>query len=241
MKKKKGKEPNNERWLLTYSDLITLLMIFFLIMYASSNIDKVKYQSLASSFMSAFGGGKSLIGTDSRVDINDASKPLDTNSVEKIKLEDIKKNMDKYLQQNNLQGSVSTKIEERGLVVSIQDSMFFDTGKADVRPESKQKIIEIGKILNAMGNYIRVEGHTDNIPISNDRFRSNWELSAIRATNVTEILINDAGIPPQMAASVGYGEYRPVATNLTADGRSQNRRVDIVILNSKFNQVENGK
>jgi chemotaxis protein MotB len=241
VKRKKGKEPNNERWMLTYLDLITLLMVFFVILYASSNVDKVKYQNVAASFMTAFGGGKSLIGTDSRADIVDASKPTDPAVLETAKLEEVKKNMDKYLSQNNLQGSVSTKIEERGLVVSIQDSMFFDIGKADVRPEARKKIIEIGKILNAMGNYIRVEGHTDNMPISNYRFKSNWELSAIRATNVTEIMIDDAGIPPQMLASVGYGEYRPIADNSTPDGRSRNRRVDIIILNSKFNQVENNK
>lgn len=241
MKRKKGKEPNSERWMLTYLDLITLLMVFFVILYSSSNIDKGKYQQVAESFSVAFGGGKSVIGTDDRPSISDATQKIDPTIVEESRLEETKNKMDKYLKDNNLQGSVSTVIEQRGLVVSIHDSMFFDTGKAEVKPDAKKRLVEIGKILNSMGNYIRVEGHTDNVPIYNSEFKSNWELSVIRATNVTEILINEATIPPQMLIPTGYGEYRPAADNSTEQGRSRNRRVDLIILNSKFNQVENSK
>lgn len=242
IKKKEEKEGNSERWLLTYSDLITLLMIFFVVMYASSNVDNVKYRQVMNSFVSVFGNGsKSIIGTSDGVSTSEDIKPIDTALVEENKLHEVKNNMDKYLEKNNLKNSVDTKIEERGLVVSIKDTMFFDTGKADIRPESKQKLIEIGKILNQMGNYIRVEGHTDNVPICNDKFRSNWQLSAIRATNATELFINGSGIPPQMVCSVGYGEFRPIGNNSTSEGRRENRRVDIIIMNSKYNQIENNK
>lgn len=241
MKRKEGKGPNSERWMLTYLDLITLLMVFFVILYASSKVDQTKYQKVAASFMSAFGGGKSLIGTDNRPSISDATNPVDPTLVEAAKMQEVKSSMDKYLKENNLKGSVSTTIEERGLVVSISDSLFFDSGKADIKPEVSAKLVEIGKLLNKMGNYIRVEGHTDNVPINDGIFKSNWELSAIRATTVTRLLIDKSGISPKMIGAEGYGENRPIASNSTEAGRSKNRRVDIIILNSKFNAVETNK
>lgn len=243
MKKKQGKGPNSERWMLTYLDMITLLMAFFVILYSSSKVDQVKYQKVAQSFSTAFGGGggKSLIGTDNRPSISDATNPVDPTLVEAAKMQEVKSSMDKYLKENNLKGSVSTTIEERGLVVSISDSLFFDSGKADIKPEVSAKLVEIGKLLNKMGNYIRVEGHTDNVPINDGIFKSNWELSAIRATTVTKLLIDKSGISPKMIGAEGYGENRPIASNSTEAGRSKNRRVDIIILNSKFNAVETNK
>lgn len=249
------KEPNHERWLLTYSDLITLLMIFFIIMYASSNIDAGKYKKLSESFKVAMGGGKTLIAKEDGESVETSTKPIDTetveqkqedstaeeNKAEENKLEEVKQNVDKYLKENGLQANVTTTVQERGLVISLQDTLIFDSARADIKLESKIKLIEIGKILNRIDNYIRIEGHTDNVPISNYRFNSNWQLSVIRATNVTELLIQAAGVLPQRLSSIGYGEYRPVADNATEAGRSKNRRVDIIVLNSKFNQVENNK
>ena len=140
-----------------------------------------------------------------------------------------------------MKDSVNTQIDERGLVVSLNDTLFFDSGRAEIKPESQKKIIEIGKILNQLGNYMRVEGHTDNVPISNGEFSSNWKLSCARAANVTEFFISNCGIQPQKLSAVGYGEYRPIADNSTEEGRAKNRRVDIIIVNSKFNKIENNK
>jgi chemotaxis protein MotB len=134
--------------------------------------------------------------------------------------------------------NVSTSIDERGLVISMNDTLLFDTGKADIRPEFQQELTEMGKILNQLGNYIRIEGHTDNVPISNDEYSSNWKLSCDRASNVTEFLIMKSGIQPQKLSAIGYGEYRPIADNSSEAGKAKNRRVDIIILNSKFNAVE---
>ena len=209
MKRREEKEPNHERWLLTYSDLITLLMIFFVIMYASSNVNATKYKQLSKSLNVAFeGGGKNVIGDDSAISITDSSTkvidipPVDSktsegNKIEENKMEAIKKNVDKYLKQNGLSNSVSTKIDERGLQVSLNSTLLFDSGKANVKDDSIKQLISIGKILNKVDNYVRIEGHTDSSPINNYEFRSNWQLSAIRATNVTEILISQAGIHPK--------------------------------------------
>ncbi len=257
MKKAPEKEPNHERWLLTYSDLITLLMIFFVIMYASGNVDAQKYKQLSDSFRIAMGSGNSgggigngagnnLIGTDSLLPSTD-TKNNDTSGnasgggaqVEKDKLQDVKGKVDEFIKENNLENSATTQIADRGLVISLKETLVFDTASADIRPESRVKLIELGKILNKLDNYIRVEGHTDNLPIKNEKFQSNWELSVIRATNVTNMLITDSHVEPKRLASVGYGEYRPVADNKTPEGRSKNRRVDIVLMDSKFNSVEN--
>ena len=248
MKKREEKEANHERWLLTYSDLITLLMIFFVIMYASSNVSASKYKAVSDSFKIALGGGRTLIGQEQGADIN-ASNNVENSSTskdnkelsEENKLMNLKENVDNYLQSAGMNASISTSIEERGLVISLKDSIIFDSGKAEIKSDYKKKLVDLGSILNKMDSYIRVEGHTDNVPINNNKFNSNWQLSVIRATNVTELLIEEAHIAPKRLSSVGYGEFRPVANNTTEQGRSQNRRVDIVLINSKYNEIENNK
>jgi chemotaxis protein MotB len=249
-RRKKHDEPheNHERWLLSYADFITLLMIFFIIMYSMSNLDKEKYQQVASGLQKAMGGGggANIIGTDGKVPI-DESVPINTNIVdatEEEKLEHVKEVVDKYLEDSGLSGSVATTVEERGLVLSFKDSLFFDSGKADIKTEQAKKLVEIGKILNQPiinGSFIRVEGHTDNRPISTYLYKSNWDLSVIRASNVSQLLINQSGIKPERVSAAGYGEFRPKVSNNSEEGRASNRRVDILIMNTKFNEVENNK
>lgn len=253
MKKKQHKEPNNERWLLTYSDLITLLMIFFVIMYASSNVDVNKYKLIAQSFSIAMGGGGSNVISKGEDPNSSDDKPFpseeDTKKnsdqdkgngtkSETEQMEDIKKVLDSYMAQNDLSGSVTSSVTERGLVVSLNDAAFFDSGKASIKPNYQDKIIQIAKIMNQMGNYIRVEGHTDNVPMHSSGFKSNWELSVIRATNVTELIIASANVSPYKVSAIGYGEYRPIADNNTDAGRAKNRRIDLVVLSSKYEGEE---
>lgn len=241
MKKKKPEgHMNHERWLLSYSDFMTLLMILFVVLFAMSSIDQTKYKQLSESMKVAMGGGKTIMGDQAAISVTENSNKIENQiKSEETKLEEVKAQVDKYLEQNGLKSSVNTKIDERGLVVSLNDTMFFDTGRADIKLESQKKIIEIGKILNQLDNYIRIEGHTDNIPIKNSQYPSNWQLSSARASNVTEFLINNCGIVPQRFSAVGYGEYRPILDNSTEEGRARNRRVDIIIVSSKFDKIEN--
>jgi chemotaxis protein MotB len=246
-KKHEEAHENHERWLLSYADFITLLMIFFIIMYAMSNLDKEKYKQVASGLQNAMGGGGggSIIGSDDGVAINEDIAPIDTSIAEvseEEKLEYVKKTVDNYLKESGLFDSVETNIEERGLILSFKDSLFFDSAKADIKPEQAKKLVEIGKMLNQpiiSKSYIRVEGHTDNVPIKNYAYKSNWDLSVIRASNVAQLLINQSGIKPDRISATGYGEFRPKVDNSTEDGRAKNRRVDILIMNAKFNEVEN--
>lgn len=249
MKKKPEKPENHERWLLTYSDLITLLMIFFVIMYASSNLDAQKYQAISSSFKDGFGSGQNVVsdggsGTSEEVKlVNGQSEENSTleqmKTDENSKLDQVKSEVDKLIGNSDLKENVSTSIEERGLVISFKNNVFFDSGKAEIREDMKGKLNSIAKILSSIDNYVRVEGHTDNLPINTKEFHSNWQLSSLRAANVVEYLVVNAGLSPNRLSSVGYGEYRPSAKNDSEAGRSKNRRVDIVILNSKFNTSEN--
>lgn len=248
-KKQEGGHDNSERWLLSYADFITLLMIFFVVLYSMSNLDKQKYQQLASGLNRAMGGGggANIVGTDGGVSINDNWAPSNTNIVdtqEEQKLQQVKEIVDKYLKDSGLESSVATVVEDRGLVLSFKDSLFFDSGKADIKTDELNKLIQIGKILNQPiinGSYIRVEGHTDNRPINNSSYKSNWDLSVIRASNVVQVLISQSGISPQRISPAGYGEFRPKADNKDETGKAQNRRVDILIMNTKYNEVENNK
>ncbi|MGG7163322.1 OmpA/MotB family protein [Clostridium ihumii] len=246
-KKKKGKKKESgERWLLTYSDLITLLMIFFVIMYSSSSINAQKYKAMSNSFQSVFGGGTNVIGEggngsgNSDVDEkNQEPNVINTELVESKKLENIKSEVDNLINESDLKEHITTSIEDKGLIISFKDSMFFESGKADITDSMKEQLDKVSKLLNKMNNYIRVEGHTDNIPIKNNDFSSNWKLSVLRASNVVEYLIDSNKISPDRISAVGYGEYRPISSNEGESGRSKNRRVDIVILNSKFENTEN--
>ncbi|MBP2032293.1 chemotaxis protein MotB [Clostridium algifaecis] len=252
--KKKNKKPDEgpsaERWMLSYADFMTLLMIFFVVMYAMSQVDQTKYNQLSQSLSIAMGGGKTVIGADNTSSVKDNVKEIQDiqqqnqsqgeAKVEANNLKQLKKQVDQYLNKNGLSNGVSTKVDERGLVVSINNTLFFDTGKAEIKPDIQTKLIGIGKIVNQLGNSIRVEGHTDNVPISNSSYQSNWQLSTIRASNVTQFLQDKVGVNPEKLTSVGYGQYRPVADNSTEANRAKNRRVDIIIESSKFNEIEHG-
>lgn len=251
MKRKPEKGLNGDRWLLTYSDLITLLMVLFVILYASSNVDTTKYQQIAASFQKAFNissgssGQVTIIdGQNSGVsDINPSTATATSTATisEEVQLAQVKAQVDTLISQSGLNNKVTTKVEERGLVISFTDSIFFDSGQANVKNDYKQQLIDISKVLNQINNYIRVEGHTDNIAIKNQYYNSNWQLSSVRAANVVEIFINQCGINPNRLSAIGYGEFRPVQSNDTDAGRAANRRVDIVVLNTSAQQSELSK
>jgi len=251
MKKREEKE-NGERWLLTYSDLITLLMILFVVMYAMSNVDKTKYKELAHSLSSSLGGsGTNTIGSDTPsnsiaasvddVVLDPTSQSEAAAKAEVTKLAGLKDQVDKYLKDNGMSASASSNIQERGLVISISDSLIFDSGNADVKPVYESKLVEIGKMLNSINNYIVIEGNTDNVPISTYEFKDNWSLASARANNVTRVLINKSNILPIKISSKSNGENRPVATNSTEVGKAANRRVDIIILDNKYSSTENNQ
>ena len=248
-KKEPEKAPNHERWLLTYADMITLLMTFFIVLYALSIVDANKFHALSSSLKVALGVGASpdLISFQSEMMPQpvSAKKPAnydDTGeNVELNNLTEVEAILNEYLKDKKLNDEVNVQMESKGLVVRLKDVMAFNPGEATIRPEAEEELKAIGQILLRVTNFIRVEGHTDNIPISGPKFSSNWQLSAARAANVVALLIEKSKISPQRFSAIGYAEYRPVANNSMYEGRTKNRRVDIVILKSKYNAIEYDK
>jgi chemotaxis protein MotB len=119
----------------------------------------------------------------------------------------------------------------------LNNAILFDSGKADIKTDNDETLDKLGNILGSLDNYIRVEGHTDNIPIHTSVYPSNWELSSARAASVVRLFI-DEGISPEKVVAVGYGEYKPVADNSTAEGRAKNRRIDIIVLSQKYDNLE---
>lgn len=225
-----------ERWLLTYSDMITLLMIFFIMMYVISNINTQKFQALARVLGAAFGSSNILNN-------GNAILPEEVNTTGPVggdtsQLALLKKQIEQEIDRGGYRGKVTVSLEKRGLVVSVQDTVLFVSGSADLTPQAKGIITGVGVMLKPLPNFIRIEGHTDNLPIHNQQFPSNWELSAARATNVVQALIADCGIPPERLSATGYGEFRPIVSNDSDEHRQMNRRVDILILSGSFNPVE---
>ncbi|MFZ5596522.1 MAG: flagellar motor protein MotB [Bacillota bacterium] len=244
MKRRKAeKKPNHERWLITYADMITLLLIFFIVMYTLSRIDVAKFQSLSASLAKAMGAGGMIMdspGPSVVPGISGAEQDVTTQSGENDQLEKVRQELENYIKEANLQAKISVVTEERGVVLSFQDEVLFTPGSAELTPKAREIIKKVGPILVKVPNYLRVEGHTDNLPINTPRYPSNWELSAARANNVLQELIKDFNIHPQRLSAVAYGEYRPVVKNDSDAHRQLNRRVNIVILRSKFSVSEPG-
>lgn len=238
MKKKHAEEHagNHERWLLTYSDLITLLMIFFVLMYSISNVDKQKMARVANSLSQA------MLGTSSGIIVGDAPGPAmvegQGSGQETQAMNKAMASLNKYIKDSKLEGKVSVHEEERGLVVSIQEPLLFASGSAVIGNDYKYVLAKIGQALKDFPNALRVEGHTDNVPIHTAEFPSNWELSTARATNVVQFLITQVNIAPKRLCAVGYGEFRNIYPNDSDAHKGTNRRVDLVLLRSEFNKLE---
>ncbi|MDA8164993.1 MAG: OmpA family protein [Desulfobacteraceae bacterium] len=252
-KRKKGheKEPNLERWLVSYADFITLLFAVFVTLYAMSMVDKKKVEEVKASIQSAFG---IIPGTGSPVIniVNSSGAPqlqvLDNPKIPEVQPQwpvyaeagdfaRIKEEIEAQLEKAGAQGGVKLAINERGLVISLKEAGFFASGSAEVQPQSKPILDKIAASISGYANDLRVEGHTDNVPISSPTFASNWELSTARACTIVRFLIS-RGFSGNKLSATGYGEYRPIADNRTEEGRMKNRRVDIVILSQKNTLAE---
>lgn len=239
---------SHDRWLITYADLITLLMVFFIVMYAISTVNQKKYESLASSLKIAFntGSGQNNIADFQGDSFLSSMKPTTDNTnldsenlknMEDNQLREIAKKIQEYVDKNQMQNSIHLTINERGLVISLVDTVLFNSGQEDLTFQAKLVLNKIIGIIYKIPNQVRIEGHTDNVPIKNARFPSNWELSTARATKVIAFLI-EKKLSPEKLSAAGYSEYRPIVPNISEQNKALNRRVDIVILRSSLNREE---
>jgi len=247
LKKRHAEEETEkeDRWLLTYADLITLLMAFFVVMYALSRVDTQKFKAIAQSLASVFPVSKTAFvpipglggrrGTEPvsvmRQEPENPPPPPPGTSAEKTPMQKLADQFQQLIQAEGLASSVTVSASPGGHTVMIRlaESLLFDLGSAELTPQALGFIDKVATILVAANKHVRVEGHTDNVPIHTAQFRSNWELSTARASSVIRYLIEKFNFSPELLSASGYGEYRPISPNDTIENRAKNRRVEFVI------------
>ena len=237
-KKFEDEHDNPERWLVSYADFITLLFAFFVVMYAISSVNEGKYRVLSNSLGSAFGrvNVPSLSTPSKQEPLGLSERPRSLSLRQRSELRREKEQMTglardllKALAPLVNQGKVRVTQTGRGVSIEINASVLFAPGEARLTPESSQALRAVAQVLKDDTHAIQVEGHTDNVPINNIFFPSNWELSAVRASSVVRLLM-DSGIAEGRLLAVGHGSNQPVGSNDTAEGRLRNRRVEVMIL-----------
>jgi len=245
---------NHERWLVSYADFITLMFAFFVVMYASSEADSKKAAKVAASIENAFqelgmftGGSPShTLGrhdsgymqpnTGAPVSATAVARLVEAAQKEKISqqhgvdVDELKHELEDALGDEIRKREVQMRVTNDGLVISLKEIGFFNSGEAELLSSGKETLARIAQILGDRGFEIRVEGHTDDVPIHTGRFKSNWELSTRRATEVVSMLIEHYSFDPSLISAAGYAEFRPISDNQTEAGRAMNRRVDLVVV-----------
>ena len=223
---------NRERWLLTYADLITLLLAFFVIMYSMSRLDAKKFGAVSSAFSGILQGSR----PGRHLPAPDAKRGGGVLKTGRLRL--VHHQLLERVSLAGMTGSVSAEVTERGLVVHVREGALFEEAKADLTSGACAILSLIGEQIQGVPNHVRIEGHTDARPIATSRFPSNWELSAARATAVLRYLIDSVGFSPVRISASGYGEFRPVAPNASAAQMARNRRVDVVVLSDEMSRSE---
>jgi chemotaxis protein MotB len=264
-RKKEEEHENNERWLVSYADFITLLFAFFTTLYAISTVDAQKMGKMVTSMRESFDSnlfppGSQTLSLNPGVGNNPAARDIlqnnrevamDRNKQQKMSsvaarqllngekaLGRLKKDIETMLKEDVMKGRLRMQVEPRGLVISLGEAGLYDSGSDQIKPEGKAMLDTIAASLVNLDNQIRVEGHTDNVPIHNPRFPSNWELSTARATGMLRYLAEKFTFKSDLLSASGYAEYRPAASNDTSDGRMHNRRVDVIVLNPNVAKLE---
>lgn len=234
-KAEEHEEEADERWVISYADLVTLLFGFFILLYATADQDIAKFESLARGLSDAFNvpinegivdgaplfddGGTGIVpgGNDRQVVIESDLLFVQTFVAQRALAE-------------GLVGKIVVSQEVDGISIRLADNLIFPTASADVRPEALPLLDIAAAVINELGREVRVEGHTDNVPLVTARYPSNWELSSSRATAVLRYIVEEAAVEPTLVHAAGYADTRPIANNLTPEGRALNRRADLVIV-----------
>lgn len=253
MSKKRRKKDQDERisesWLIPYADILTLCLALFIVLFAMSDVNAKKFEGMAQSFNQLLASGTGIFDYPSPIptdeakgldvqekDIKEAEKQKAAEKEEKeqkvdrLELESVQKKVNSYIQEKNLTDNLNTSLTDEGLLVTIRDNVLFASGSAEVRSEDVKVAKEISQLLvmDPPRNIV-ISGHTDNVPIRNVQFDSNWELSVMRAVNFMKIILDNDKLEPRWFSAKGFGEYQPVAPNTSSEGRAKNRRVEILI------------
>nr|WP_281882961.1 flagellar motor protein MotB [Paenibacillus sp. YYML68] len=238
---------NNERWLLSYADFITLVLIFFIIMYAMSQVDAKKYEVLAQSLQLEFRKADSItpqgeglngsVNPSKQPDKTSTEQPSEAELAEQLKaerekqLEDLLQKVQTYIAENNLQTLASAANTPRGVAVTLNDLFLFDLGKADLKPGALPVLNQLASLFPSLNATISIEGHTDDLPLGTGSiYGDNWGLSQARSLSVLRYFVNDMAQDPKRFVSTSYADTRPIVDNTNEENRAKNRRVEIVVL-----------
>lgn len=241
LRKKEDDDKNTSpAWMVTYGDLMTLLLVFFVLLYSFSVMDIEKFVGFMSSFQAQLGvldGGTTLSDQNfvSRGSVGQRFNPSAQN------FQKVMGEMSSYVEKEGLEDQVEMELTKRGLVVRLTGQVLYDVGKAELKTGGKKLLDKIAKVIIDIPNDIMVEGHTDDWPINNKEFPSNWELSTARATNVVKYFMEKTAIKAGRLMAAGYSKYRPLFDNDTSEHRAKNRRVEIVVLNTIYYENSEGR
>jgi len=230
---------NHERWLLTYADLITLLLIFFVIMYSVTSVNVSKFHDLAQSLNQAMGSAGTIMSSPNSQGSTGvlqqtavvSSSNSQTQQVNQAGIDNLYRKIEQYIKIHHLQTQVTATMVPQGVRVSINAQALFPSGSDVLQPDALVLLGGLTPLLQRVNNAIEIQGFTDDVPIRTAQYPSNWFLSVARSATVAEYL-TDQGVAPTRLVAMGYSKYRPIASNATAPGRQKNRRVDLLVLRS---------
>ena len=232
---------SHDRWIISYADFITILFAFFVVLFSSAYRDNQAIIKLSHAIHNGFQSLGAFSGGTDRNAAGYAPMPdhpappqgnEEASAASPADLVQLRKELEGAMGAELKNHEVDMRVTPEGFVISLRELGFFNSGQAELLPGAGEKIERIARILTQHGLDLRVEGHSDNQPIHNAQFRSNWELSTARAMSVLMLLVNDGGFDPGKISVAGYGQYRPVADDATPEGRRMNRRVDLVVVGS---------
>lgn len=233
-KKQHHEEHVDEAWLLPYSDMLTLLLALFIVMFAMGQTDQAKLQAMSKEFNIIFAGGSGVMQQDGSsmipMDGEGGQAQVYNAKTEEDKMTEIKKRLEQEIGKEGYSDKVKVNLTSEGLEIAIQDAVLFKSGEAEILNDVSPLLSKLSDMLHDLENKVKIVGHTDNVPIRNARFRSNDDLSAIRAINVKNYMVTSTGITADRAFTEARGEYMPKYDNNTEEGRAKNRRVEIIVI-----------
>ncbi|WP_404468722.1 flagellar motor protein MotS [Sutcliffiella horikoshii] len=250
-KKKVSVESGAPKWMVTFSDLFMLVLVFFILLFSMSQIDLVKFKAVAESFkqVNILDYNPSAVPfehpTDFSVNTESTNNQEDVAENEKQtqenedSLQELLVEVQTFLAENDLEDVVVANRTERGIVLVLEEKVLYETAEARILPIAHPFLDKVGTLLTKIPNLVKVEGHTDNRPISTEKFPSNWELSAARASSVIRYLVDSHDLDPERFIAVGYGDTRPIVENTSNANYQKNRRVEIVISDPQKEEIVN--
>lgn len=256
MKRRRPRKKQNSgapKWMVTYSDMVTLILVFFILLFSMSQIDLVKFEAISESFRNRMildffpsavpmdNPSENSSHQESGKNSNEFDTPTDFPHQNDIDKDDslgaLMDDVEKFLDEEQLNSVITANRTERGVVLVLQESILFDPGQAVILESGEPFLTKIGKLLTEIPNHVKVEGHTDSTPMASYRYPSNWELSGARASSVIRFLVNEYQFDMSRFSLTGFGETRPVAPNDSRENMTKNRRVEIVILDDYYEKT----